>query len=469
MDKFGFDEVTSSAGDVQQDAVGILLTKGGMMDGTDSATARHEDEAKRNTNGTADVIDRKGFAETYTVEECCEILDSQRVPIKGSERSAGEYPYYGANGIQDYVDDYIFDDELVLLAEDGGNFGSKTRPIAYRVSGKCWVNNHAHVLKPKSMIDVDYLCYSLMFYDTNGLVNGATRQKLTQATMRKMKIPKITLEEQLKIVEKLKKVQGVITKKRKQLEGLDILIKARFVEMFGDPVSNPFNYDKVRLSQIADIKIGPFGSLLHKEDYIENGHPLVNPSHIVDSKISVDNKLTISNEKYEELGAYKLQIGDVVMGRRGEMGRCAVVLEDGLLCGTGSIFIRPTQNVTADFIQKIISFPSFKKTIEDMAVGQTMPNLNVPIVSNFEIIHPPVEVQKSYYDFVTQVDKLKVEVQSIFLNCDSRSIFRYAQSIKGCKIEKYERRCSFDTKRECHRGNEKKWWICYLSAIKSDC
>ena len=466
MDKFGFDEVTSSAGDVQQDAVGILLTKGGMMDGTDSATARHEDEAKRNTNGTADVIDRKGFAETYTVEECCEILDSQRVPIKGSERSAGEYPYYGANGIQDYVDDYIFDDELVLLAEDGGNFGSKIRPIAYRVSGKCWVNNHAHVLKPKSMIDVDYLCYSLMFYDTNGLVNGATRQKLTQATMRKMKIPKITLEEQLKIVEKLKKVQGVITKKRKQLEGLDILIKARFVEMFGDPVSNPFNYDKVRLSQIADIKIGPFGSLLHKEDYIENGHPLVNPSHIVDSKISVDNKLTISNEKYEELGAYKLQIGDVVMGRRGEMGRCAVVLEDGLLCGTGSIFIRPTQNVTADFIQKIISFPSFKKTIEDMAVGQTMPNLNVPIVSNFEIIHPPVEVQKSYYDFVTQVDKLKVEVQSIFLNCDSRSIFRYAQSIKGCKIEKYERRCSFDTKRECHRGNEKKWWICYLSAIK---
>lgn len=209
----------------------------------------------------------------------------------------------------------------------------------------------------------------------------------------------------------MEKVYSVIQLRKQQLEELDILIKARFVEMFGDPVSNPFNYDKVRLSQIADIKIGPFGSLLHKEDYIENGHPLVNPSHIVDSKISVDNKLTISNEKYEELGAYKLQIGDVVMGRRGEMGRCAVVLEDGLLCGTGSILIRPTQNVTADFIQKIISFPSFKKTIEDMAVGQTMPNLNVPIVSNFEIIHPPVEVQKSYYDFVTQVDKLKVEVQ----------------------------------------------------------
>mgnify|MGYP000024129446 CR=1 FL=1 len=300
-------------------------------------------------------------------------------------------------------------------------------------------------------------------------ITGSAQLNFGPSHLKKMYVPVVGLESQKAICKKLDKINRVLELKRNQIDELDTLIKARFVEMFGDPVSNPFNYDKVRLSQIADIKIGPFGSLLHKEDYIENGHPLVNPSHIVDSKISVDNKLTISNEKYEELGAYKLQIGDVVMGRRGEMGRCAVVLEDGLLCGTGSILIRPTQNVTADFIQKIISFPSFKKTIEDMAVGQTMPNLNVPIVSNFEIIHPPVEVQKSYYDFVTQVDKLKVEVQSIFLNCGSRSIFRYAQSIKGCKIEKYERRCSFDTKRECHRGNEKKWWICYLSTIKSDC
>ena len=76
--------------------------------------------------------------EHITIEECCDILDSRRIPITASERRNGRYPYYGANGIQDYVADYIFDDELVLLAEDGGNFGSKTRPIAYRVSGKCY-------------------------------------------------------------------------------------------------------------------------------------------------------------------------------------------------------------------------------------------------------------------------------------------------------------------------------------------
>ena len=338
------------------------------------------------------------------IEDCCEILDSLRVPITASDREEGKYPYYGANGIQDYVADYIFDDELVLLAEDGGNFGSKERPIAYRVSGKCWVNNHAHVLKPRDGLNVDYLCYSLMFYKVDGMINGATRQKLTQASMRKMQIPYRKIEDQLHIVDKLEKVIGIIEKYRRELNLLDNLIKARFVEMFGDPVSNQHGYEKVCLSELADIKIGPFGSLLHKEDYIEGGHPLLNPSHIIDGKVAPDNKLSISDEKYNELSAYQLHVGDVIMGRRGEMGRCAVVPDEGYLCGTGSLMIRTKGDVTADYIQKVISFPSFKKTIEDMAVGQTMPNLNVPIVSTFQIVKPPIEVQNRYYTFVAQVN-----------------------------------------------------------------
>ena len=348
------------------------------------------------------------------IEDCCEILDSLRVPITASDREEGKYPYYGANGIQDYVADYIFDDELVLLAEDGGNFGSKERPIAYRVSGKCWVNNHAHVLKPRDGLNVDYLCYSIMFYKVDGMINGATRQKLTQASMRKMQIPYRKIEDQLHIVDKLEKVIGIIEKYRRELNLLDNLIKARFVEMFGDPVSNQHGYEKVCLSELADIKIGPFGSLLHKEDYIEGGHPLLNPSHIIDGKVAPDNKLSISDEKYNELSAYQLHVGDVIMGRRGEMGRCAVVPDEGYLCGTGSLMIRTKGDVTADYIQKVISFPSFKKTIEDMAVGQTMPNLNVPIVSTFQIVKPPIEVQNRYYTFVAQVNKSKVVTMNIY-------------------------------------------------------
>jgi type I restriction enzyme S subunit len=166
--------------------------------------------------------------------EVCEILDSKRIPITASNRKSGIYPYYGANGIQDYVENYIFDDELVLLAEDGGNFGSKDKPIAYRVSGKCWVNNHAHVLKAKPNINIEYLCYSLMFYDVSSLVNGATRQKLTQADMRKMEIPLPGLEEQKEIADRLDKVSSLIEKRKTQLEKLDQLIKSRFIELFGN-------------------------------------------------------------------------------------------------------------------------------------------------------------------------------------------------------------------------------------------
>ena len=261
-------------------------------------------------------------------------------------------------------------------------------------------------------IDTDYFyhyCQSTNWFEgTNKAVLGLTLNKAT-LSQRAVEIP--PFEEQKKIAAMLDKMDDLIAKRRQQLDKLDLLVKSKFIEMFGDPVSNPYGYTKVALSELAEIKIGPFGSLLHKEDYIEGGHPLLNPSHIVDGKIVPDNKFTISDKKYDEMSAYHLYAGDVIMGRRGEMGRCAVVRSNGFLCGTGSLIIRAKGQVTADYIQKIISFPSFKKTIEDMAVGQTMPNLNVPIVSRFQIIKPPMEIQDKYYTFVARIEKSKLVVQ----------------------------------------------------------
>ena len=277
--------------------------------------------------------------------------------------------------------------------------------------GKALLNQHIFkVVFDKVDIDKNYFVYAVRHkLDEMGRkTHGATMKHIVKKDFDATEIPFPSVEEQKKIADNLDKVAKIIVSRKQELQLLDSLTKARFVEMFGDPVSNPHGFEKVALSDLAEIKIGPFGSLLHKEDYIEGGHALVNPSHIIDGKLSVDNKLTISDEKFVELSAYHLQIGDVVMGRRGEMGRCAVVLDNGLLCGTGCLLIRTKNEVTADYIQKIISFPSFKRTIEDMAVGQTMPNLNVPIVSNFQIIKPPMKVQKAYYEFVEQVDKSKV-------------------------------------------------------------
>ena len=247
--------------------------------------------------------------------------------------------------------------------------------------------------------------------ELNRLGTGSTFKAISKKVLEETKVPDISLERQTAYSNILEKLYSIITHRRTQLEKLDLLVKARFVEMFGDPVSNPYNWEKISLGELAEIKIGPFGSLLHKEDYVQNNHALINPSHIIDGKIFADMKLTVSDEKYKELHAYQLFTGDVVMGRRGEMGRCAVVTENGLLCGTGSMIIRTNGRLKADYIQKIISFPSFKKTIEDMAVGQTMPNLNVPIVSKFMIICPPIEVQEQYYSFVEKTDKSKATVQ----------------------------------------------------------
>lgn len=310
-----------------------------------------------------------------------------------------------------------------ITVEDGDVLVCKINPRINRV----WVVKH-HTDHPllassewivvrNSKMDSNYLKWyfssptfrNLLVSQVAGIGGSLTRAQPKQVA--KYPVPIVDICEQRRIAAVLNKVSGLIAKRREQLDKLDELVKARFVEMFGDPVSNPYNWEKVSLSELADIRIGPFGSLLHKEDYIEGGHPLVNPSHIIDRKIVIDEKLTVSHQKYVELEAYHLKAGDVVMGRRGEMGRCAVVSQEDLLCGTGSLLIRPKGKVTADYIQKIISFPSFKKMIEDMAVGQTMPNLNVPIVSAFQIIKPPVQVQENYYTFVTQVDKSKLTIR----------------------------------------------------------
>ena len=294
--------------------------------------------------------------------------------------------------------------DSVMIALTGATAGK----IGYLNFEACGNQSITGIL-PCELMNQRYLFYFLLSQREKILADciGGAQPHISQGYVKNIHVPVFPLEKQKEIVDTLSCLSGIINKRRNEIRLLDNLIKARFVEMFGDPVVNPYGYDKVALSELADIKIGPFGSLLHKEDYIEGGHPLLNPSHIVDGKISPDDRLTISDEKYEELSAYQLKIGDVVMGRRGEMGRCAVVPEDGLLCGTGSMLIRTKGKVTADYIQKIISFPSFKKTIEDMAVGQTMPNLNVPIVSGFQIIKPPMEVQDRYYAFVDQVDKSK--------------------------------------------------------------
>lgn len=352
-----------------------------------------------------------------TLGDVCEKGSSN---LKQSDviNKTGAYPIYGAAGYLGNVDFYHQDKPYVAVVKDGAGIGRTTLHPA-----KSSVIGTMQYLLPKSNVLPEYLYYVVQYMHLEKYFTGATIPHIYFKDYKAEQFNLDAMERQKEIVASLQKVETFIKDRQQQLQKLDELVKARFVELFGDPISNPHGFDKVDLSELADIKIGPFGSLLHKGDYIEGGYALLNPSHIIDGKIAPDSELTVSREKYEELSAYHLKAGDVVMGRRGEMGRCAVVPCDGYLCGTGSLLIRTKGDVTADYIQKIISFPSFKKAIEDMAVGQTMPNLNVPIVSKFQIIKPPIEVQHSYYAFVEQTDKSKLQVPSGNALCIRYPIF----------------------------------------------
>ncbi len=235
-----------------------------------------------------------------------------------------------------------------------------------------------------------------------------------------------SMEAQRKLAEVLWSINDTLQAYQKLLTETDALVQAQFVEMFGDPITNDKGWEMTTLGNVADIRIGPFGSLLHKGDYIEGGHALVNPSHIIDDKIIPDEKLTISDEKYEELSAYKLKKGDLVLGRRGEMGRCAVVDCEGLLCGTGSLIIRPTGKIRPFFLQKILSSPSYRTVIEGKAVGITMKNLNVSIVSSLSLPLLPVSLQNKYIDFVQQSNKSQSALQNTITSL---------QTTKRCILE----------------------------------
>ena len=245
----------------------------------------------------------------------------------------------------------------------------------------------------------------------NFLGRGATFKEISKKIVEEIEIPLVSMEQQQSVAAILDKVSAVIALRKRQLAKLDELVKARFVEMFGDPILNNKNWPMVTLGEIAELRIGPFGTLLHKEDYISGGHALVNPSHIINGTIRTDDNLTISDSKYEELSAYQLQIGDIVLGRRGEMGRCAVVRVEGLLCGTGSMIIRPNNQMKPYFLQNIISRPEYKEIIESKAVGITMMNLNVPIVSTLSVPLLPLDLQDNFTDYMSKIEKLRLTIR----------------------------------------------------------
>lgn len=143
--------------------------------------------------------------------DICENLDRRRKPVTASNRTFGPYPYYGASGIVDYVSSYIFDGNYLLISEDGANLLARNTPIAFSISGKNWVNNHAHVLKFQNMFTQKYIEYYINMIDVSQYVSGGAQPKLNQENLNKILIPIPPLPEQQRIVSILDKFETLVT------------------------------------------------------------------------------------------------------------------------------------------------------------------------------------------------------------------------------------------------------------------
>ena len=163
------------------------------------------------------------------------------------------------------------------------------------------------------------------------------------------------------------------------------------------PFDIPEGWEWVRFAELMDsMSTGPFGSMLHKSDYVPKGIPLVNPANIVKGSIVASDKMMVSSETAKRLESYVLRTGMIIMGRRGEMGRCAVVSEkeNGWLCGTGSFFMMPSSCVFVHYLSMFFSTPYAKTYLSGASVGTTMSNLNHKILSNMPVPLPPLAEQR---------------------------------------------------------------------------
>ena len=262
-----------------------------------------------------------------------------------------------------------------------------------------WLNQHIFKVLPKEGIDRDYLYYFLLTVvaELYAKTHGSGMVHITKAPFMNTPIPVPPLPEQERIVARIEELfsqldAGVETLKKTKAQ-LSVYRQAVLKEAFSSELSSK----TVEIREIVDdIRIGPFGTMLHKSDYISGGVPVINPQHIKSGKILLNASVTVSEEKARNLSAYRLQTNDIIMGRRGEMGRAAAItdVENGWLCGTGSILFRLKPNFDAGFYAQILSSPDVVHYLEEHATGTTMKNLNEDIVQYIPVPFVTAEMQR---------------------------------------------------------------------------
>jgi type I restriction enzyme S subunit len=307
--------------------------------------------------------------------DLCDVLDYKRKPITKRDRLPGEYPYYGATGILDYVQDYLFDEPLVLVGEDGAKWDSGEN-TAFAVEGKIWVNNHAHVLRPHRRELLDrWLIYYLNHSDLTDFVSGLTVPKLNQGNLREIPIPIPPLKEQKRIISILSKAFEEVAIANASAERNFLNAQALFESVLQSVLIPRGNeWTKYKLGSIT-TKIGsgatPRGG---EESYKTEGIALIRSLNVHDLWFKYAKLAFLDEAQADELANVAVQPRDVLLNITGaSVARCCVVPDDVLPARVNQhvSIIRPvTDTLDPEFLHYLlISKPYKDKLLKTGAEG----------------------------------------------------------------------------------------------------
>lgn len=341
------------------------------------------------------------------LEDCCNILDNERKPVTKSARIKGEYPYYGANGIQDYVSDYIFDGTFVLVGEDGSVINKNGNPIVTWAEGKIWVNNHAHIIEKIDGIQLRYLYYYIQTINVANLIHGNI-PKLNQGDFRKLRIAVPPMEIQLEIVRILDK----FAKLEKELEAeLETELEARKKQYeyyrdkllnFGE-TGNPcdcthgyFYKQKIKWKKLEAICDLSAGGDINKEN--------VKKEKTKEYSIPVFSNGIGDNALYGYTNIVRITAPCITISARGTIGYCELRKENfypivRLICVKSK-----TDEINIEFLKYYIQTIKFKTPTSGIS------QLTVPMIKNYQIPIPAIEEQEKIVNVLDRFEKLCNEI-----------------------------------------------------------
>lgn len=367
-------------------------------------------------------------------ESVVEILDKFREPISSKNREKrieglsreDQFPYYGAGGQIGWIDDYIFDEDLILLAEDGATTG-----YTYRISGKSWVNNHAHVLKAKDEDLTDnFLYYYLKSYDFEPLKTGSTRPKLTQTNMKKVSIPLPPLDEQREIVETIEERLDRVDTLSISIRNIGDLSKKyedsllAFLFAGKDDLSSE-GPDRIPVEEGLPDKwnIKTFDGVIESSLYGCNpttGEDIDGVPYLRISDVSEEGGLKYLElpekaqfEESDNKNKYLLSDGDVVIARSGaSSGQSYVYNPDHNKMVYASYLIRFTLDqeiVSKEYIQEYLKSPIYWSQVSAAKKGAAQDNINAGDIKEFIIPVPPLDEQEKIVKQIQSVDMRRVK------------------------------------------------------------